>query len=99
MEDFASELRTLGLIMGPLGLVNLGVGMLMARHPKFPSWIGATLQYASIAFMLAGAILYFQPWGDQIALHAVGLIFMIALALMVTRFRHVWNADRGNSPQ
>jgi hypothetical protein len=99
MDDFASELRMIGLILMPSGVLNLGIGILMARNPKFQPWLVAALQYASVSLVLAGALYYFQPLGVQTSLHAGTVIYLIAFVAIIWRYRRARDADRGNLPQ
>jgi uncharacterized membrane protein len=99
MDNFASEMHTIGLFMGPYGFVLFGVGMLLARNVRFPPWIGASVQYAGIGFVLAGAVYYFEPWGAQMSLHIGTVIYLIVFVAAIRRYRQAGQAAKGNLPQ
>jgi uncharacterized membrane protein SirB2 len=99
MEDLAPEFKMIGLIFLVTGPIQFILSFWLARNPAFPSWIGATLRLTGIALTLAGGVYYFQPWGIEVAQHVGGLIFMIALAFIVIRFRRDRSSARKKSSQ
>ena len=99
MSEVSAALHLFGMIETPAGLIMIGFGIWAARHPRFSSWLGVTMQYLGVGLILAGPIAYFQPWGVDMSQHAVALILMIPLVLTAIRFRRARNATAGNSPQ
>ena len=97
MAEMSGFLRTFGMIEGPLGPLIFVLGILMARNPKFPRWMGVAMQYSGVALTLAGAIGYFQPFGTEMSQHAIGLIFIITLVLVAMQYRRARNAAKGGA--
>jgi hypothetical protein len=96
MSDISSALHLFGMVEALSGPVIIGLGVLISRNPKFPSWLGLAMQFLGGGLFLAGLVAYFQPLGEENSLHAVGLIFFVTLVLVAVRFQRAQNVAKGN---
>jgi len=96
MNDMSSALRLFGMVEALSGPVIVGLGILMARNPKFPPWLGMAMQFMGGGLCLAGLVAYFQPLGEENSLHAVGLIVIVTLVLVAVRYQRAQNMAKGN---
>jgi len=84
MESLAPEFQTLGLIFLVIGPLQLVMGFLLARNPKFPSWTCVAMKYAGVGLTLLGALYYFQPWGVETIIH-VGTLIILIIGVLAAR--------------
>ena len=99
METLAPEFRTVGLIFLVTGPLQLIMGFLLARNPKFPSWTCVAMKYAGVGLMLLGALYYFQPWGIETTIHLGTPVILAIGALAVRSVLRRRNQAREISPR